>query len=432
MGRELMCTLVGICGVLMVFSFITNSVSKRRKLVMLLMSLIAMLLVIADRLAYYFNGVEGVKSFYIVRISKFWVYLMFLTIIFVFNQYLRDLFIDYGEMQKELKRIEIIVFLGVTVLVISQFTGLYYTYDENNMYHRSRLYCMSYIIPLTALMLQLICIAKNRNKIRKTMLIPLLLFTTMPVLASIVQFFVHGVALTSTSIISMVVLLYSISIIDTNKLLETAHKKEIDMLLEKQRNISLMVSQTAFALAEAIDAKDKYTNGHSKRVAEYSKKIAIAAGKTEEECEEIYLAALLHDVGKIGIPGAIISKEGKLTDEEYDVIKTHPVIGKNILSKIKNAKYLRVGAHYHHERYDGKGYPKGLANVQIPEIARIIAVADAYDAMTSKRSYRDSLSQEAVREQIDKGRGKQFDPVFAEIMLKFIDEDKNYEMRQVL
>lgn len=192
----------------------------------------------------------------------------------------------------------------------------------------------------------------------------------------------------------------------------------------------LLFEQTATALVNAIDAKDKYTHGHSARVAEYSRKIAELYGKNEEECNEVYFSALLHDVGKIGIPGRIINKDGRLTDEEYEVIKQHPVIGENILSSISEYPYLSIGAHYHHERYDGKGYPRGLKGEDIPEIARIVAVADAYDAMTSKRSYRDAIPQSKVREEIIKGSGSQFDPTFARIMQHVIDLDTEYDLRE--
>ena len=199
---------------------------------------------------------------------------------------------------------------------------------------------------------------------------------------------------------------------------------------EEQKNVQRLFSQTAMALANAIDAKDKYTHGHSSRVAEYSKKIAERAGKSPSECEEIYYVALLHDVGKIGVPEAIISKEGKLTKEEFDLIKQHPVMGAQILKSITEYPYLSIGANFHHERYDGKGYPQKLKGSDIPEVARIISVADAYDAMTSKRSYRDTITQDKVREQLIEGAGTQFDPEFANIMLHLIDMDTEYEMKE--
>ncbi len=196
-----------------------------------------------------------------------------------------------------------------------------------------------------------------------------------------------------------------------------------------QENKKLMIDVVE-ALAAAIDAKDTYTNGHSHRVAEYSKEIAKRAGYSIAQQNEIYMMGLLHDVGKIGIPDAVINKPGRLNDEEYAIIKTHPVMGAKILENIEGKQRLAIGAKWHHERFDGKGYPDGLAGAAIPEEARILSVADAYDAMTSKRSYRDVLSQEYVRNEIEKGRGTQFDPEFAAIMLGMIDEDKDYNMRE--
>ena len=200
---------------------------------------------------------------------------------------------------------------------------------------------------------------------------------------------------------------------------------------KKQQESREQFEQTAEALASAIDAKDKYTNGHSRRVAEYSLKIAQEVGKTEEECEKIYFAALLHDVGKIGVPIEILSKKGMLTDEEFEYIKQHPGMGGQILSSIKKSPWLSIGARYHHERYNGKGYPEGLKGESIPEIARIIAVADAYDAMTSNRSYRNAIPQHIVREEIVKGIGAQFDPQFAKVMLHLIDLDSEYRMQEM-
>ena len=203
--------------------------------------------------------------------------------------------------------------------------------------------------------------------------------------------------------------------------------QEVERKTEEVEQLSMHIIKS---LAFAIDAKDKYTNGHSSRVAEYSKEIAARYGYDDDQQNEIYIIGLLHDVGKIGIPDAIINKNDKLTDEEYDVIKKHPVIGTQILETIKEMPNLSNGARWHHERYDGKGYPDGLVGDDIPEVARIIAVADAYDAMTSHRSYRDTLPQNEVRAEIERCRGTQFDPRFADIMISVIDEDKDYQLRE--
>lgn len=199
-----------------------------------------------------------------------------------------------------------------------------------------------------------------------------------------------------------------------------------EKILENER-MSIHIIQS---LADAIETKDMYTNGHSDRVAMYSREIARRYGYSDRQIKDIYMMGLLHDVGKIGVPNAIINKPGKLTDEEFIIIKTHPVNGYKILSNIKEMPGLARGARWHHERYDGRGYPDGLKGEDIPEEVRIIAVADAYDAMTSNRSYREPMSQERVREEIIKGRGGQFDPIFADIMIGMIDEDTDYLMKE--
>ncbi len=202
---------------------------------------------------------------------------------------------------------------------------------------------------------------------------------------------------------------------------------EVELKTRENRNLLLHVVES---LATAIDTKDIYTKGHSSRVAEYSREIARRSGLSEEHQDEIYMSALLHDVGKIGIPITVLNKPEKLTDEEFELIKTHPSMGASILENIKEDPALALGAKYHHERYDGTGYPSGLSGKEIPESARIIAVADAYDAMSSKRSYRKMLSQEHIISEIEKGKGTQFDPVFADIMLSIIEEDSGYKLKE--
>ena len=199
---------------------------------------------------------------------------------------------------------------------------------------------------------------------------------------------------------------------------------------KKSKENERLFMHVVSSLASAIDAKDTYTNGHSSRVAEYSREIARRAGYSGKDLEDIYMIGLLHDVGKIGIPDGIINKPTKLTDEEYEVIKTHPVQGARILGNIKEMPSLQMGARWHHERYDGKGYPDRLRGEDIPETARIIAVADSYDAMTSHRSYRKPLPQTVVKEELEKGKGTQFDSRFADIMIQMIDEDTDYKMKE--
>ena len=206
--------------------------------------------------------------------------------------------------------------------------------------------------------------------------------------------------------------------------------KKTAELIESNRKITNLSTQVMMALASAIDAKDTYTNGHSVRVANYSRELARRMKKSSQEINEIYYIGLMHDIGKIGIPSAIITKPGKLTEEEFAIIKSHPTIGSEILENISELPEISIGARWHHERYDGKGYPDGLKGDDISEIARIISVADAYDAMTSRRSYRDMLPQDVVKAEIEKGIGTQFDPVIATYMINMIEEDSEYQMHE--
>lgn len=185
-------------------------------------------------------------------------------------------------------------------------------------------------------------------------------------------------------------------------------------LYEEQR-ISFI--GTIRAMSGALDAKDRYTRGHSDRVAHLSAKIARHLGFSEEESERVRIAGIVHDVGKIGVPEGVLCKPGRLTDEEFDKIKLHPEIGHEILKGIPSLSDILPGVLHHHERYDGKGYPHGLAGDDIPLLARIIGVADTFDAMSSNRAYRSRMSRDVVLAEIAKCSGSQFDPRVAEAFL---------------
>lgn len=429
---EIMFVLSGICGMIAVFAFITQYPSKKRKIAQLVMALSTMLLLIAEIFGEAYNGVATPTGYWMVRICNFFVFITTIWVIHAFALFLIDLFVVdlHLPVPRRLVFVSYLCIAGELLVVISQFTGLYYTFDEMNRYHRAPLYPISYIFPLLSILILLSVILMVRRKMSARLWVTLLLFALVPLIASIIQFFVYGIYITDMAIVGMAVWLYVFTVVDRNHRLEQARKREIQLLRDQQALTKKLFVETAIALVDAIDAKDAYTHGHSARVAEYSRKIASAAGKSEAECEEIYYGALLHDVGKIGIPDAIINKKSKLTTQEYDVIKSHPAIGYQILSEISDFPYLRIAARYHHERYDGEGYPDGLIGGEIPEAARIISVADAYDAMTSNRSYRSHLPQEKVREEFVRCSGTQFDPAFAQIMLQLIDADTDYLMRE--
>lgn len=177
-------------------------------------------------------------------------------------------------------------------------------------------------------------------------------------------------------------------------------------------------------LAGTIDAKDKYTNGHSMRVAIYATRLAEKLGWDQERIERLRYEALLHDIGKIGVPDAILNKPARLTDVEFDLIKSHTVVGADILKNMVAVPNAAEVARYHHERYDGKGYPSNISGSEIPVNARIVCIADSFDAMSSDRIYRKALKREVIREELINGRGTQFDPELLDAFLELYDEHK--------
>lgn len=212
---------------------------------------------------------------------------------------------------------------------------------------------------------------------------------------------------------------------------EVRREQELQKKIQENAMVQRLSLQIVTTLVKMIEAKDKYTNGHSLRVAEYAREIAARSGMNEKKQQEIYYMGLLHDIGKIGVPDDVINKTGRLTEEEFALVRRHPVLGSEILESITEMPRLKDGARHHHEHYDGKGYPDKLAGEEISRESRILGVADAYDAMSSPRSFRDAMEQAVIRSEIEKGRGNQFDPEYADIMLHMIDEDKDFNMRDI-
>ena len=431
---DIMLFLGGICTVLAVLTLMTTALSPRRRRILAMMEAGAALLLLADRFAYIYRGDPSALGWWMVRVCNFLVFFLPLDLGHGFTLYLCDLYRNEGGMKKIPRRLrfcEVLYALGIVLLIVSQFTGLYYYFEGNNIYHRSPGFAICYIIPILILITQLSVVVQYGAKVSRDVQFSLVIYASAPIAASLIQLFAYGISLTNLMIAFVVALLCLYALSDMNAALARAREREFELLREEQKHEREMFEQTAEALVNVIEAKDRYTNGHSKRVAEYSRSIARAMGKDEDYCEDIYFAALLHDVGKINVPLKILNKKGKLTEEEYDRVKQHPVVGGQILSSIQQSPELRIAALYHHERYDGRGYPEGLKGEAIPETARIIAVADAYDAMTSNRSYRRAIPQEQVREELVKGVGTQFDPEFAKAMIRMVDRDTDYRMREL-
>ncbi len=200
----------------------------------------------------------------------------------------------------------------------------------------------------------------------------------------------------------------------------TYTKRALRNLRDKKDEYRTITEETMRAITKTIDAKDPYTKGHSYRVAYFSVEIAKRLHLDEDEIERIHYIALMHDIGKIGIPDSILHKPDQLTKDEFEVMKKHPSIGGDILKDITHIKDIVVGAECHHEHYDGTGYPKGLKGDNIPLVARIIGIADAYDTMTLGRHYQSGMSSEEVIKELKRCSGTQFDPSLVPIMIDII------------
>jgi len=203
--------------------------------------------------------------------------------------------------------------------------------------------------------------------------------------------------------------------------------KELESELNKKYRLFI---HTTVALAAAIDAKDHYTHGHTSRVTTLSLEIARKMGEKNKKIsdpkflEYLHIAGLLHDIGKIGIPESILNKPAPLDEEEKKKMNEHPLVGTAILQPIKELEDAILGVKYHHERYDGSGYPEGLKGNQIPMVAAIISVADAFDAMITDRPYRRGMPKDVAMQEISKASGRQFDPVVADAFLALCQEGK--------
>lgn len=230
------------------------------------------------------------------------------------------------------------------------------------------------------------------------------------------------------AVVAVIVIAYLTWMFFRTQIQKTLRLQRIE--LEWAKNQLQMGNETILTIAKAVDAKDENTSQHSVRVSEYSVLIAKRLGYSEEKCEELRRIAILHDIGKIGIPDKVLNKPAKLTDEEYKIMKSHVTRGAEILKNFTLIDHVTDGALYHHERYDGSGYIHGLKGEDIPLNARIIGIADAFDAMTANRVYRKKLDFEYVLSELKKGRGTQFDPKLVDIMLELV-EDGTIDVTQI-
>ena len=330
-----------------------------------------------------------------------------------------------GEFKLQYLVIQALLIINFALLLTNPITHLVFEYDAKGNYIHNVLFVpVAYGFPILFFAIGCVYMFVHWKKYKTSQIYSMIgAIIGIGTLFLLQMFFFDNVLITFFAASLGVLIIYvSLESPDYERLLET-----MEQLRESQAREAAAVAkerlskEIMLALSQAVDAKDHYTNGHSARVAKYAKELAKELGKSEKEWEDIYSLGLLHDVGKIGVPEEILNKKGKLTNEEFAEIKKHTVAGYNILSTITEIPGLSTGARWHHERYDGKGYPDGLKGEEIPEEARIICVADCYDAMTSKRVYSTPKSKEEVRTEIIRCSGTQFDPKIAEKMIALID-----------
>lgn len=338
--------------------------------------------------------------------------------------------------KKQTKRILYIINIsGIAIflisLIVNCFTGMFFSF-ENGPYEKGPAYLLVNAVSLLFVIESIVILFIKSAKFNKRQIICNALFYAVFFGSYVLQILVFPKTLLSdfATALGGLIIFFSIETPDYAKLMKTLEEldylkssleiqveertKELDAKKESYEQLSL---ETLSALALLVDAKDHYTNGHSFRVAAYAKGIAKILDKPANYIEQLYFAGLIHDVGKIGIKESILSKPGSLTDEEFKSIKSHAAIGGDILKGIKEFKIFEDVARHHHERYDGSGYPDGLHGEDIPYSARIVAICDAFDAMTSDRSYRKALKDDVAINELIKGKGTQFDPKLVDVFL---------------
>jgi len=323
-------------------------------------------------------------------------------------------------------------FISITfaiTLISNLFTGWSFSFVGAD-YIKGPLYLFNFFCPMFFIFHVSIVLIMKHNHFTKKQLILNCSIVIYPLIAAILQIIFQNQLLTSFSFsLSILTVLFSLETPDfvelefLRKNLEEQVVEQTRKTLEKQRRLEMMSLESTQALVQAIDEKDEYTNGHSLRVSVYSVLLAQALLMDPEEIEKLRISALLHDIGKIGVPDSILNKPNKLTEDEFEIIKSHTIMGGKILHKLSSLKNAEAVALYHHERFDGKGYPGTFSGKDIPEFARIVTIADAFDAMTTNRIYRDRLDKSFVINQLKENSGKQFDPDFTREFIKLIEID---------
>lgn len=424
-----------ICLILLFYQLIERRSNNKSNKWFTFMVLCNSAMLVGDLCDWTLGGIPGAFPYYAQGIFSIVVYfaasgLLLFSLYGWLISYIRqkiDISPNWLRVGIALSAIQVLIALAAPIIRIAYI-------DADNYYQRGKLFPLTQVCPYIVYVLSFYLMIRYRRAFKKRERIYLGIFIVIPLFAELIQVMTYKYS--TLNVACSLGLIMVFTFIQSERKLDDEYKvrgqiidenKRLEELQQYQENLS---SQLIDVLCSTVEAKDQYTRGHSQRVAQYAREIMYRMGGDEKVLQEVYYIGLLHDVGKISIDDSIINKKGRLTEEEYEQIKLHTVAGYQILKHVDVIPDLAIGARWHHERYDGTGYPNGLAGDNIPLIARIISVADAYDAMTSNRSYHKIMPQSVVREEISRGMGRQFDPAIARIMLEMIDEDIQYDMKQ--
>ena len=431
---DIMLALSSVCAILALLAAITKAMPRDRKMALIYIELSACFLLFFDRMSYIHSGNDLPSEFALTKLANFMVFILTIAFLHATGRYIADLSVNEMGLPKvpmRLRAVEFLAVIGWALIVINEFTGFYFYYDENYKYQRGDLFLLSYIIPFIILALQLSLITRDLKRLSRPLRISMIIFFICPIAAAVLQYYNYGISFINITIVGTAVILYILALKDMNDKIESAKKSELETVKEERSQFEHAFIQAATVIASTVDSREIYASGHSQRVAKYSKMIAERAGLSPRACQEVYFSGLLHDIGKIGITDAVLLRDHAPTDEDKKKFKEHTEIGAKILSSVSDFPYLPIAAKYHHERYDGNGYPEGLKGDKIPLYARIVTVADVYDSMTSPKRTRGPMPQGRVREVFVSGAHKQFDPKFASIMVDIIDQDTEYKLQAI-
>ncbi len=422
---NIMLALSSVCGMMVFLLLFTRFLTAKRKWILIGMEAAATLLLTFDRMAYIYSGNVSREGYVMVRVSNFMVFFLTSAVVLIFNLYLTDLISEGAttyHVSKRLTAVNVGATVGMLMVILSQVSGLYYSFDENNHYQRGPGFLLCYVVPIVCPLIQFTVVYQYRKKFSRLIYTSLLLYIFVPIIVGVIQIFTYGISIVNMAIVLVSVSLYIFTYLDINDTVEKAHVVEIDNLKKKQAGMRHLFEELAEIFAEAVDMRDDHAKGRSRKAAEFARKIAKEAGKSEEICDDVYYASLLHDVGKVILPDTMVGKLYDLTPEEEQKIREVPKISSDLLVGLKEApQYAKIAA-ASHENYDGTGYPRGIKKERIPEMARIVALADAYAEMTTENAYHKALPYITVREEVVKQSGFKFDPKFTTALIRVIDK----------